>query len=413
MDISDVVRVYQWRVRRLTMCAMWQRKGRAARNLMLRAIFVLFVESKYFLKNQTASRASKHVAGINNSPSRKRARVDGSAVIDRQIDNAAGEIEAVPAQEGNGPGPTGSLEELFANRRRAYIEYQVALRRQPQTKREAKELDPALHDLINAREMGFTCRLQPAGIYFEEDRLPGKSLRFIRTYFTLANRLFRGIASDHNMCRPGGCTRCSPLPPSLCCDMNFPELVDIVFGPPPPVSRPRIPSPAPGVSSTSYPHPSDAAASSIQATLPTGQGNVQTKQMKTRINPYISTDKDKQLRTALTRWRQQQTIDTHGHAILKAVGSALVLPNGVMDRIVDCAHYGVLGSIQDLRREIQWSRVDEFGEQVLELKKKIATPPLSVQRIPPMPRAPRQPLGVNNRLLNNVSVVTELSSLLF
>lgn len=215
------------------------------------------------------------------------------------------------------------------------------------------------------------------------------------------------------MCRPGGCTRCSPLPPSLCCDMNFPELVDIVFGPPPLVSRPRIPSPAPGVSSTSYPPPPDAAASSIQATLPTGHGNVQAKQTKTRINPYISTDNDKQLRTALTRWRQQQTIDTHGHAILKAVGSALVLPNGVMDRIVDCAHYGVLGSMQDLRREIQWSRVDEFGEQVLELIKKIAPPPLSVQHVSPMPGAPRQPLGVNNRLLNNVSIVTELSSLLF
>lgn len=97
MDISDVVRIYQWRVRRLTMCAMWQRKGRAARNLLLHAIFVLFVESKYFLKNETASRASKRVAGINSSQSRKRTCVEGSLAIDRQIDDAAGEIEAVPA----------------------------------------------------------------------------------------------------------------------------------------------------------------------------------------------------------------------------------------------------------------------------------------------------------------------------
>lgn len=84
-----------------------------------------------------------------------------------------------------------------------------------------------------------------------------------------------------------------------------------------------------------------------------------------------------------------------------------------MDRIVDCAHYGVLGSMQDLRREIQWSRVDEFGEQVLELIKKNAAPPPPVQNMPSAPRAPRQPLGVNNRLLNNVSDATELSLLLF
>lgn len=410
MDISDVVRVYQWRVRRLTMCSMWQRKGRAARDLMLRAIFVLFVESKYFLKNQIASRASKRVAGINNSQSRKRARVDGSTVIDRQIDNAAGDLEAVPAEEGTGPRPE-SLEELFANRRRAYTEHQVALRRQPrQTKGEVKELDPALHDVINAREMGFTCRLQPAGIYFEEDRIPGKSLDFIRTYFTLSNRLFRGIASDHNMCRPGGCTRCGPSPPSHCCDMSFPELVDLVFGPPTPVPRPRIP--LPGASSALPPPPLDAAASSIRPALPTDEGHVQAKQTKTRINPYISTDTDKALRTALTRWRKQQTIDTHGHAILKAVGSALVLPNGVLDRMVDCAHYGALGSMQDLRRELKWSRVDEFGEQVLELIKKNAPPPSSVLHMPSVPRAPRRPLGENNRLLN-VSDATELSVSLF
>lgn len=240
------------------------------------------------------------------------------------------------------------------------------------------------------------------------------SLLYLFVYiFSLANRLFRGIASDHNMCRPGGCTRCGPIPPTICCDMNFPDLVDLVFGPPPPVSRPRIPSPAPDVSTNLLPHSSDAAASSIQPTLPTSQGNVQVKKTKTCINPYISTETDKHLRTALTRWRKQQTIDTHGHAILKAVGSALVLPNGVMDRIVDCAHYGVLGSMQDLRREIQWSRVDEFGEQVLELIKKNAAPPPPVQNMPSAPRAPRQPLGVNNRLLNNVSDATELSLLLF
>lgn len=184
MDISDFVRVYQWRVRRLTLCAMWQRKGRAARNPLLQAIFVLFVESKYFLKNQASSRASKRVAGINNSQSRKRIRVNESSVVDRQVDSAAGELEAVPAQEDTGSVPMGSLQDLFTNRRKAYNEYQAALRRLK--KGEDMDIDPALHDVINAPVVGFTCRLQPPAIYFEEDRIPGESLSSIPTliYFS-------------------------------------------------------------------------------------------------------------------------------------------------------------------------------------------------------------------------------------
>lgn len=229
-----------------------------------------------------------------------------------------------------------------------------------------------------------------------------------RFYFTLANRLFRGIASDHNMCHPGGCTRCCPLPPSLCCDMHSPELIAQVFGPPAPPSGPRIPPPATVPSLALPPPQSNAAASSIRPP-PAYQGSALPKQSKTRINPYISTDKDKEVRQAIHRWRQQKTIDTHGHAILKAVGSSLVLPNGVMDRIVDCVHYGVIKSVQDLHREIQWSRLEEFGEQLIELIKKIAPPPLPVQPAQSAPRASRQPLAVNNRLLNSVSVATELS----
>lgn len=53
MDISDFVRVYQWRVRRLTLCAMWQRKGRAALQSVASSHFCPFCGIEVFFEESS------------------------------------------------------------------------------------------------------------------------------------------------------------------------------------------------------------------------------------------------------------------------------------------------------------------------------------------------------------------------
>ncbi|KLO04348.1 P-loop containing nucleoside triphosphate hydrolase protein, partial [Schizopora paradoxa] len=48
MDISDIELVFLWRANKLSMCSLWQRIGRGARNLSREAIAVAFAESKAF-----------------------------------------------------------------------------------------------------------------------------------------------------------------------------------------------------------------------------------------------------------------------------------------------------------------------------------------------------------------------------
>lgn len=176
MDISDFVFVGQWRVHRLNLCSMDQRLGRAARNPNILAVFVLFVEKTYFIKNQRGynkKTAAKRVSGANGDRPRKRSRLEELvASIDRTVDEET-EIESVLAQTGTGSTLVGSLSELIASRRKLYNEYQLAIRNGG-LKAGDKGFDPALFDLINAPEVGFTCRRQPRDIYFEEDILIGE-----------------------------------------------------------------------------------------------------------------------------------------------------------------------------------------------------------------------------------------------
>lgn len=237
------------------------------------------------------------------------------------------------------------------------------------------------------------------------------------------------------MCQPGGCTRCCLQAPSICCDMHCPDVLARLFGPPPqsegqhsqlpprPVSPgPILPGPISTPNTTTL-HSSDASTMShpqqttpvptqrstealMHQNHPSPQQNPTInapshngQQAKTRIGSFTATDKDIELRRALHLWRKEATVNAHGRAVLRDIGTALVLPNQILERIVGCAHYGVLRTVEDLRREVQWSRVDEFGEQVIGVIKRINHRPLTIQP-PSSVGSQREPLGSNNRAVN-------------
>lgn len=76
---------------------------------------------------------------------------------------------------------------------------------------------------------------------------------------------------------------------------------------------------------------------------------------------------DHKLRVALSDWREMKTAEIYGWPSLNDQGPSLVMPNYVLNRVVDCAHHHKLQTIQDLRKETTWSDVDRFGEEVLAI----------------------------------------------
>lgn len=111
------------------------------------------------------------------------------------------------------------------------------------------------------------------------------------------------------------------------------------------------------------------------------------------------------LAQVLNAWRQNVAIERYGLAVFREVGSDLVLPDQLLERLVDCAHWGKIRTVEDLRREVDWGLVDELGPIVVNLINKVS-PPLPRARAtrmappPPSQSTVRRPLATNSRILN-------------
>lgn len=114
---------------------------------------------------------------------------------------------------------------------------------------------------------------------------------------------------------------------------------------------------------------------------------------------------------ALNTWRQKATVEKFGESVLRDVGSVLVLSDGLLERLLDCAHYGKIGTLEDLRREVSWSLVDELGPDVVRIilevnpprpRARASRPTGGTRRARPLPSrtASARPLATNSRILN-------------
>jgi hypothetical protein len=75
------------------------------------------------------------------------------------------------------------------------------------------------------------------------------------------------------------------------------------------------------------------------------------------------------LRDTLHNFRKQCTIDKFGQAALKNNGPGMIMPNDLLDCIIDCAHHGKISTIDQLAKETRWTRLNEYGEDILRLIK--------------------------------------------
>ncbi|KIK73188.1 hypothetical protein PAXRUDRAFT_123326, partial [Paxillus rubicundulus Ve08.2h10] len=69
-----------------------------------------------------------------------------------------------------------------------------------------------------------------------------------------------------------------------------------------------------------------------------------------------------------------KTTTIFGHASLNDLGPSLIMPDAILDRIVDAAHHCKVNSIQDLKRETGWTDSYAYGDDVVTIIRRHAIP---------------------------------------
>ncbi|KAG2093560.1 hypothetical protein BD769DRAFT_1370648 [Suillus cothurnatus] len=157
-----------------------------------------------------------------------------------------------------------------------------------------------------------------------------------------------------------GCLRCAPTLPEICCDIHHPN-----------------------------------AFSFFDTTVTLAPSKVP---YCSRLTKYEMGSKEHELCDVLEDWREAATKRIYGDSNLNDYGPSLVMPNSVLERIVDCAHYKKIVTIDDLRKETQWSGVDQFGSDVITVIHRIILVPVPVPVFTSNPLQPLPHQSVDNTL---------------
>ncbi|KAF7966472.1 hypothetical protein HWV62_38172 [Athelia sp. TMB] len=198
-----------------------------------------------------------------------------------------------------------------------------------------KDTNPALDmygpmdDFINAgtRE-DVHCRHKPVKLYFDGPTKP---------------------ADVHHLCDKtirAGCSRCAPHTSSLCCDTCHPEHFDSLFISQPPEKIARAPN-------------------------------------RSCIKAYEATNMEKDLKSELRVWREEQAVVVLGRMTVRKWGAILFMSDEIIQRIVDCAHDKKITTADHIAKETRWRRdyVDKCADSILALINKHVPP----SPVPPPP----------------------------
>ena len=89
---------------------------------------------------------------------------------------------------------------------------------------------------------------------------------------------------------------------------------------------------------------------------------------RTRVKgKYETTPQDDALRQALHVFRKERTVQLFGHTTLKTLGPGIVMPNDILQRIVDGAHFHLINEVRDVGNLTHWIRAPDLGGEVLAL----------------------------------------------
>ncbi|KAG2134634.1 hypothetical protein BD769DRAFT_1353154 [Suillus cothurnatus] len=190
-------------------------------------------------------------------------------------------------------------------------------------------LEPAMDYFINAdMRPGVGCRRKVLNVFFKNEE----------------------AESDHHKCdtlETPGCLRCLITQSNICCDIHTPAY----FVP-------------------------------FISTIP----KQQKQPSRSRLAKFHMALLDLKLTDALDDWREEATIKLYGHAHLHDLGPGLIMPNSILDRIVECAHFLKIKSTADLVKETRWSGANKHGDEIIALIHQIRPLPTPLTSAPLQPR---------------------------
>ncbi|KIM51721.1 hypothetical protein SCLCIDRAFT_12054 [Scleroderma citrinum Foug A] len=94
-----------------------------------------------------------------------------------------------------------------------------------------------------------------------------------------------------------------------------------------------------------------------------------TSRAAQRFHPpkYMQMEQDRALGDALHDWQEDKTSALFGWAALNDFGPCLVMPNSILNCIINCAHYNKIKTLQDLKKETGWTKANKLGSEVITL----------------------------------------------
>ena len=113
------------------------------------------------------------------------------------------------------------------------------------------------------------------------------------------------------------------------------------------------------------------------------------------MEPYEPSEDDRALRDQLVEWRWKMSNNLFGDTFDRGFGYFMFMPNGVLDRICDAAHYNLITSVETLMRESCWDLSLEYGQKVVDMISEIRPVPVPAPAPPPPP--PQTPAIVTRK----------------
>ena len=93
-------------------------------------------------------------------------------------------------------------------------------------------------------------------------------------------------------------------------------------------------------------------------------GTSRTTQRTRHVSKYTQ---DRALGDTIHDWREEKTSALYGWAALNDFGPCLVMPNPILECVVNCVHHNKIETLQDLKKETGWTEADQLGVEVIAL----------------------------------------------
>lgn len=108
----------------------------------------------------------------------------------------------------------------------------------------------------------------------------------------------------------------------------------------------------------------------LVAPLSRGPEQASTLQRASRLPKDMTlTSAGRDLQTALDYLRRERMIERFGRSMLHALGADAIIPDDVVDRLVEYAEAKTIRSVEDVQRQVgkMWGKMHEYGKDVVSV----------------------------------------------